>query len=230
MNWGKGLSVGRVGSCLRRNDGGGAGMAESVGAAERRHGRSGGARLARRRDRCAGSWRPTPHLTSPLEGGRDELGKGARGWVWVERGFLRRLRLIQVFHRFFTPFAAARVASRIRASQVRWRALARSLSTPPAAAKFIADCPLLAQPAPARASSGELERRIVARGYPSHAFGSRAAALLRSPPDSAVVRAWMRHRFAGSDAGCPLGRSRLRKRKLMCLAVSQLTTRLHRRR
>ena len=23
-----------------------------------------------------GSWRPTPHLTSPLEGGRDELGKG----------------------------------------------------------------------------------------------------------------------------------------------------------
>ena len=22
------------------------------------------------------SWRPTPHLTSPLEGGRDELGKG----------------------------------------------------------------------------------------------------------------------------------------------------------
>ena len=28
-----------------------------------------------------GSWRPTPHLTSPLKGGRDELGKG---WVLAE--------------------------------------------------------------------------------------------------------------------------------------------------
>ena len=31
---------------------------------------------------------PTPHLTSPLKGGRDELGKGCAGaWGWV-RGFL----------------------------------------------------------------------------------------------------------------------------------------------
>ena len=26
-----------------------------------------------------GLWRPTPHLTSPLKGGRDELGKGEVG-------------------------------------------------------------------------------------------------------------------------------------------------------
>ena len=49
------------GSCLRRNDERGWGVDER-GANERRH----------------GSRRPTPHLTSPLRGGRDELGKG---WV-----------------------------------------------------------------------------------------------------------------------------------------------------
>ena len=69
----------RFGSCLRRNDEGergyggggewvwrlgGAGMA--VGGAARA--------IGARRDWCAGSWRLTPHLTSLLEGGRDELG------------------------------------------------------------------------------------------------------------------------------------------------------------
>ena len=56
----------RLASCLRRNDGEGA------------WGWSGGraARLVRR------SRTPTPHLTSPLEGGRDELGKGwVLGWL-----------------------------------------------------------------------------------------------------------------------------------------------------
>ena len=32
MNWGRGRVVGWVGSCLRRNDGGGAGVTEEVGA------------------------------------------------------------------------------------------------------------------------------------------------------------------------------------------------------
>ena len=51
----------RVGSCLRRNDGGG-----------RRNEGGGVARTI-----CGvGSVRRTPHLTSPLEGGRDELGEG----------------------------------------------------------------------------------------------------------------------------------------------------------
>ena len=45
-------------------------------------------------DWWGGSWRPTPHLTSPLEGGRDELGKGVGGegevgkWGGRWRGFL----------------------------------------------------------------------------------------------------------------------------------------------
>ena len=35
----------------------------------------------------AGSGPPTPHLTSPLEGGRDELEKVCEGWaLLVERG------------------------------------------------------------------------------------------------------------------------------------------------
>ena len=53
-------------SCLRRNDG------------RSRNNGEGGAR----HDQCARSVPPTPHLTSPLKGGRDELGKGgcvARG-------------------------------------------------------------------------------------------------------------------------------------------------------
>ena len=54
-----------MGSCLRRNDGWGAGMVE---------GKWGDDRV--RRD----GWRwlrlLTPHLASPLEGGRDELGRG----------------------------------------------------------------------------------------------------------------------------------------------------------
>ena len=56
---GRGRVLGKVGSCLRRNDGGGAAWAIGV-----------------RRDWCGGSRRSTPHLTSPLEGGRDELGRG----------------------------------------------------------------------------------------------------------------------------------------------------------
>ena len=36
-----------------------------------------------------GSVPPTPHLTSPLEGGRDELGKGEVGqWGGRRGGFL----------------------------------------------------------------------------------------------------------------------------------------------
>ena len=62
MNWGRGGRGGEVlGSCLRRNDGGGGGGVS------------------------VGWWllgTPTPHLTSPLEGGRDELGRGrVLGWV-----------------------------------------------------------------------------------------------------------------------------------------------------
>ena len=33
-----------------------------------------------------GSRRSTPHLTSPLKGGRDELGKGEVGWVLASEG------------------------------------------------------------------------------------------------------------------------------------------------
>ena len=73
MNWGRGWVLGWVGSCLRRNDGGGAGgdrggagvtgwecgndgWAEG-GVDELGCGRGGGGCLRR----------PTPHLTSPLE-------------------------------------------------------------------------------------------------------------------------------------------------------------------
>ena len=66
-------------SCLRRNDGGAVGMAEGAawvteGVGWRRRGWCG--RLER--DMTAGGrlLLLTPHLTSPLEGGRDELGKG----------------------------------------------------------------------------------------------------------------------------------------------------------
>ena len=68
---GKGVGVGWVGSCLRRNDGEGRGDDGGLGVGDRGVARFGG----------AGSWRSTPHLTSPLKGGRDELGKG----VGVER-------------------------------------------------------------------------------------------------------------------------------------------------
>ncbi len=72
---------GAVGSCLRRNDGRGRGDDGGVDALWR----GGGGGLA-----GGGGSRPrTPHLTSPLEGGRDELGKGgmreAGGW-WDELG------------------------------------------------------------------------------------------------------------------------------------------------
>ena len=52
-----------------------------TGMAERVRGCAGaawaiGARRERgRHDQCARSQRPTPHLTSPLKGGRDELGR-----------------------------------------------------------------------------------------------------------------------------------------------------------
>ncbi len=68
---GGGAAPSRRGSCLRRNDDGGA------GAQERRSGR--------RRAVGARSQPPTPHLTSPLKGGRDEFswgsGFGALRWV-----------------------------------------------------------------------------------------------------------------------------------------------------
>ena len=63
-----------LGSCLRRNDGGGAGMTgqgSGNGGTGEREGRSGCWRAV-----GGGSVPPTPHLTSPLKGGRDELGKG----------------------------------------------------------------------------------------------------------------------------------------------------------
>ena len=73
MNWGGGGCWGGwVPAC--------AGMTER-GVCDRECGRAGGEEWAIgvRCDWCAGSWLRTPHLTSPLEGGRDELGKG---WAW----------------------------------------------------------------------------------------------------------------------------------------------------
>ena len=74
MNWGRGGGgCACAGSCLRRNDGGGAGMARSGAGAMR-----GGAVMTGREVRwvigartiCGGGSRLlTPHLTSPLEGG-----------------------------------------------------------------------------------------------------------------------------------------------------------------
>ena len=88
---------GRLASCLRRNDGGGARMTErGAEMTERGVVRAIGAQ----RDWCAGSRRSTPHLTSPLEGGRDELGKWGRvlgGWLvpacagTTERGAARAI-------------------------------------------------------------------------------------------------------------------------------------------
>ena len=47
-----------------------------------------------RGDGCAGSWRLTPHLTSPLEEGRDELGKeSVWGLCWARRDYSRRARV-----------------------------------------------------------------------------------------------------------------------------------------
>ena len=57
----------RVGSCLRRNDG--------KGVAWAMRGSGVGDRGAYNRWRQLGI--PTPHLTSPLRGGRDELGREA---------------------------------------------------------------------------------------------------------------------------------------------------------
>ena len=45
-----------------------------------------GERSGRKRAPAAHSQRPTPHLTSPLKGGRDELGKGGEGRWGGERG------------------------------------------------------------------------------------------------------------------------------------------------
>ena len=53
-----------------------AGMAEGAGMAVGEAARVIGARC----DWCAGSRRLTPHLTSPLEGGRDALGMGGALW------------------------------------------------------------------------------------------------------------------------------------------------------
>ena len=71
---GKERVLGRLGSCLRRNDGKGRGMTEEEAAWVV----WGGSAIVRRS-------RPrTPHLASPLEGGRDELGK-ERCWTGVGR-------------------------------------------------------------------------------------------------------------------------------------------------
>ena len=77
-------SGGRLGSCLRRNDGKGRGMAEKE-AAWVVVGEGGSAMVRRSRPR-------TPHLTSPLEGGRDELGKERVmcGWVPAYAGMTER--------------------------------------------------------------------------------------------------------------------------------------------
>ena len=81
------------GSCPRRNDGRGR-RNDGEGAQEwrRREGDDGGAGVGEVRgvgdwgvELVRGSWRPTPHLTSPLKGGRDELGRRGVG-AWVERG------------------------------------------------------------------------------------------------------------------------------------------------
>ena len=64
----------RLGSYLRRNDGRGAGyggVEARVGGVEARVGDRG----AHEQWRQFGT--PTPHLTSPLKGGRDELGRAA---------------------------------------------------------------------------------------------------------------------------------------------------------
>ena len=84
----------RAGSCLRRNDGrgrrndGGGGRGDGrgrgddgVGVGVAGGGRCG--RLGRGMTGVARSLLRTPHLASPLKGGRDELGKG-RGW-WLGR-------------------------------------------------------------------------------------------------------------------------------------------------
>ena len=63
-----------VGSCLRRNDGKGRGYGEGAAWMDRGQTTDG-----------AGSQLPTPHLTSPLKGGRDELGERGVG-VWEDVG------------------------------------------------------------------------------------------------------------------------------------------------
>ena len=72
------------GSCLRRNDGEGR-RCDGVG-----RGSDGGGVGAigvgawGARELVVARGRPTPHLASPLEGGRDELGKGEGGGCgWV---------------------------------------------------------------------------------------------------------------------------------------------------
>ena len=43
------------------------------------------------RDWCAGAWPAPPHLTSPLEGGRDEIGEAGGCWSgWIPSSCLRR--------------------------------------------------------------------------------------------------------------------------------------------
>ena len=54
---------------------------------QRNDGRGAVRAIGAQRDWRGGSRRSTPHLTSPLEGGRDELGKGGRAldqW-WARR-------------------------------------------------------------------------------------------------------------------------------------------------
>ena len=84
LGWGVAVCVG---SCLRRNDDRGAGMtgwgvgmtvgvrgdgwSVSVGMVE-----GSGGMIGEGRERWLWLRPLTPHLTSPLEGGRDELGKG----------------------------------------------------------------------------------------------------------------------------------------------------------
>ena len=92
---GEGVGVGVGGSCLRRNDGRGCG---NDGEGRRNEGRGCGNEgddVGNRGGYERWAWPaaaacelPPPHLTSPLDGGRDELGEGVG--VGVGGSCLRR--------------------------------------------------------------------------------------------------------------------------------------------
>ena len=84
---GKEVDVELVGSCLRRNDGWGRRNDGKGGPGMMEWGWRG--RLGRERAAGGCSVPLTPHLTSPLKGGRDELGKETG---WGRRGDGRKCR------------------------------------------------------------------------------------------------------------------------------------------